>query len=87
MSGQIPKQRKTTLDAKGNITVDQFYFSFDDWSCIVPRTIDMMMMAVSKLANGFWWEQIIDLAANSQVTVNENTGDLHIIVDVAQKPL
>jgi hypothetical protein len=52
MNRRIPKRRKTTLDAAGNITVDQFAFPFDDWSDIVPRTLELMRMSLTELANG-----------------------------------
>jgi hypothetical protein len=36
MHSRIPKRRKTTLDVKGNIIVDQFHSLFATWSQIVP---------------------------------------------------
>ena len=51
MHRRLPKRRKTTLDVMGNITVDQFTFSYDDWSQIVPRTEFLMREAISELAS------------------------------------
>ena len=76
MNSRIPKRRKTTLDATGNITVDQFRFPFDEWSHIVPRTITMMKAAVSELSEGSWWELVVDMTTDLRVDVNERTGDL-----------
>jgi hypothetical protein len=56
MHRRLPKRRKTTLDEKGNIVVDQFSFLFDDWSQIVPKTAYLMRAAISNLAEGIWWE-------------------------------
>jgi hypothetical protein len=78
-----PKRRKTTLDAKGNITVDQFSFSFDDWSQIAPSTVCLMRLAISQLANGLWWEPIVDVLTNVKISVNDKTGDIYLI-DVHQ---
>ena len=52
MNHRIPKRRKTTLDPQGNITVDQYSFSFDDWSQIVPRTVNLMQKAICPI--GKW---------------------------------
>ena len=78
MHRRLPKRRKTTLDASGNITVDQFSFLFNDWSQIVPRTVCLMREAISKLADGLWWEPVVDVATNLKVMVDDNTGDLFI---------
>jgi hypothetical protein len=79
MSGRIPKRRKTTQDASGNITVDQFFFAFDVWSGIVPRTIQMLRNAFSELTEGLWWESIVDIANVVHVCVDETTADLSIV--------
>ena len=79
MHRRIPKRRKTTLDASGNISVDQFSFLFDDWSQIVPRTVCLMHDAISKLANGLWWEPVLDLATHIKVRVNDDTGDIFLV--------
>jgi hypothetical protein len=83
MHRRIPKRRKTTLDPKGNITVDQFSFGFDDWSQIVPHTVGLMRKSISQLANGLWWEPLVDLLTNVKVRVNNNTGDI-CLVDIHQ---
>lgn len=79
MHRRIPKRRRTTLDATGNITVDQFSFLFDDWSQIVPRTVCLMREAISNLANGLWWEPIADLVTNVKVKVNNDTGEMYLV--------
>jgi hypothetical protein len=78
MHRRIPKRRKTTIDAKGNIAVDQFSFSFDDWSQIVPQTVCMMRQAISQLANGVWWEPVVDMMTDVQVSVAQDTGDISL---------
>ena len=80
MNARIPKRRKTTQDMAGNITVDQFYFAFDDWSCIVPRTIELVKSIVSRLAEGVWWEPVVDLSTTVQVEVEKDTGDLLLVL-------
>ena len=82
MHNRIPKRRKTTLDTAGNIFVDQFSFRFEDWSQIVPRTVALMRKALANLANGFWWEPIVDPATFIKVKVDNNTGDMALL-DVA----
>jgi hypothetical protein len=54
----------------GNIVVDQFYFHFDDWSQIVPRTVLLMKLAISNLADGLWWEPVVDVLTDIQVNVD-----------------
>ena len=78
MHRRIPKRRKTTLDDKGNIVVDQFSFLFDNWSQIVPRTVRLMNHAISHLADGIWWEPIVDILAPVKVRVDCDTGDLYV---------
>ena len=68
MNNRIPKRRKTTLDS-GNIAVDQFYFPFDDWSNIVPRTLMLMKASINELAIGLWWEPILDMTTHVKVQV------------------
>jgi len=81
MHRRLPKRRKTTLDESGNIVVDQFSFRFDDWSQIVPHTVTLMKLAISNLADGIWWEPVVDVLTNMKVHVDDNTGDL-ILADV-----
>jgi hypothetical protein len=76
MHQRIPKRRKTTIDTKGNIIVDQFSFPFHDWSQIVPRTELLMRDTISHLANGFWWEPVVDPASNVKVRVDDETGNV-----------
>jgi hypothetical protein len=78
MHRRLPKRRKTTLDEKGNIVVDQFSFLFDDWSQIVPKTVYLMRVAISNLAEGFWWEPVVDVLTNIKVHVDCDTGDLFL---------
>ena len=52
MHRRLPKRWKETLDVMGNIVVDQFYFPFDDWLQIVPRTVLLTKLAISNLADG-----------------------------------
>ncbi|KAI2489624.1 hypothetical protein MHU86_24972 [Fragilaria crotonensis] len=88
MHRRLPKRRKTTLDAIGNITVDQFTFLYDDWSQIVPRTEFLMREAISELAIGIWWEPVVDLSTNVKVRVNEDTGDIFLVdISPAWKPV
>ncbi|KAI2503191.1 hypothetical protein MHU86_11294 [Fragilaria crotonensis] len=74
MHRRMPKRRKTTLDTVGNIMVDQYSFLFDEWSRIVPRTVFLMRDAITELADGLWWEPIVDLATNVKVRVDKDTG-------------
>jgi hypothetical protein len=69
MYRRLPKRRKTTLDEIGNIVVDQFSFRFDDWSQIVPRSVLLMKLAISNLADGIWWEPVVDVLTVIQVHV------------------
>ena len=78
MHRRLPKRRKTTLDDTGNIVVDEFFFLFDDWSQIVPRTVHLMNVALSNLADGIWWEPVVDIATKVKVDVDGDTGDLCI---------
>ncbi|KAI2491877.1 hypothetical protein MHU86_22673 [Fragilaria crotonensis] len=78
MHRRLPKRRKTTLDEKGNIVVDQFSFLFDDWSQIVPKTVYLMKVAISNLAEGIWWKPVIDVLTNIKVHVDCDTGDLFL---------
>ncbi len=78
MHRRLPKRRKTTLDDTGNIVVDQFFFLFDDWSLIVPRTVNLMNAALSNLAEGIWWEPVVDIATKVEIVVDRETGDLGI---------
>ena len=78
MHRRLPKRRKTTLDSTGNIVVDQFFFLYDDWSLIVPRTVQLMNVALSNLADGIWWEPVVDISTKVKVIVDRDTGDLGI---------
>ena len=78
MHRRLPKRRKTTLDEIGNIVVDQFSFRFDDWSQIVPRSVLLMKLAISNLADGIWWEPVVDVLTVLQVHVDCDTGDLFL---------
>jgi DEAD/DEAH box helicase len=79
MNGRIPKRRKTTLDLCGNITVDQFFFPFDIWTSLVPRTIEKIHDCIKKMALGHWWEPVIDLSNSLPVSVDDSTGDIQLI--------
>ncbi|KAI2501907.1 hypothetical protein MHU86_12528 [Fragilaria crotonensis] len=78
MHRRLPKRRKTTLDEKGNIVVDQFSFLFDVWSQIVPKTVYLMKVAISNLAEGTWWEPVVNVLSNIKVHVDCDTGDLFL---------
>ncbi|KAI2495231.1 hypothetical protein MHU86_19285 [Fragilaria crotonensis] len=78
MHRRLPKRRKTTLDETGNIVVDQFSFLFDDWSKIVPKTVLLMKVAVSNLADGIWWEPVVDVLTDINVHADRDTGDLFL---------
>ena len=71
-------EAKTTLDDKGNIVVDQFSFLVDNWSQIVPRTVRLMNHAISHLADGIWWEPIVDILAPVKVRVDCDSCDLYV---------
>jgi len=79
MHRRLPKRRKTTLDTSGNITVDQFSFPFDDWCQIVPTTVDLMREAITNLANGIWWEPVVDVHTEVKVKVNDGTADITLL--------
>ena len=74
MHRRLPKRRKTTLDTSGKITVDQISFPFDDWCQIVPRTVDLMQEAIKNLANGIWWEPLVDISTKVKVNVDNEIG-------------
>ena len=78
MHRRLPKRRKTTLDDTGNIVVDQYHFQFDDWSQIVPRTVILMKLAILNLADGNWWEPVVDVLTDIRVNVDYDTGDLFV---------
>ena len=79
MNGRIPSRRKDLLDEDGNIVVDQFFFHFDDWSNIIPRTLALMKSSISKLAIGDWWETILDVSSPVRVEVDDSNADLRLI--------
>ena len=58
--------------------VDQFSFRFDDWSQIVPQIVFLMRVAISNLADGIWWEPVVDVLSDIKVHVDCNTGDLFL---------
>jgi len=77
MSEKIPPQRKKLVDVTNHdIVVDQFRFSHDVWSCIIPLSVQKMKNAVAILAEGIWWEQVADVYSDICVNVDEKTGDL-----------
>jgi hypothetical protein len=79
MNGRIPKRHKTVLDSNGNITVDQFHFQYDDWSNIIPRTLELMKYAIRGMAVGDWWEMVVDVSLSIGVEVNHTNAELHLI--------
>ena len=79
MNNRLPKRRKTSLDAIGNISVDRFSFPYHDWSQIVPRTVALMRDSLTHLANGFWWEPIVDPTSTVRVSVNDDTGEINLL--------
>jgi hypothetical protein len=70
------------LMKSGNIIVDQFSFPFDKWSQVVPKTVLLMKLAMSKLADGIWWEPVVDILTDIKVHVDCDTGDL-LLADVS----
>ena len=78
MHRQLAKRCKTTLDDTGNIVVDQHFFLHDDWSQIVSQTVQLLNATLSKLADGIWWEPVVDIATQVKVVVDRDTGDLKI---------
>ena len=75
MYNRLPKRQKTILHPEGNITVDQFLFSYDLWSRIVPLTISLMQDTLTHLAIGSWWEPVVDPATFIKVKVDTDTSD------------
>jgi hypothetical protein len=78
MHRRLPKRQKTTLDDTGNIVVVQHFFLFDNWSQIVSQTVQLLNCTLSKLADGIWWELVVDIATKVKVIVDPDTGDLEI---------
>jgi hypothetical protein len=76
---RIPKKRKTTLDVTGNITVDQHIFSYDKWSTIVPRTIELLRKTNKKMSIDSWWDPVVDLNTNLPLTTDATTGDITLV--------
>ncbi|KAI2489623.1 hypothetical protein MHU86_24971 [Fragilaria crotonensis] len=87
MHRRLPKRRKTTLDAIGNITVDQFTFLYDDWSQIVPRTDFLCGKQSPSWRLGYGGSQLL-ISTNVKVRVNEDTGDIFLVdISPAWKPV
>jgi hypothetical protein len=80
MHSRIPKRRKTTLDTKGNIIVDQYYFPYDIWTQIVPVSLDKLKACVSACSKNVWWEPIIDVNTPIIVKTDDVSGDLFVSV-------
>jgi hypothetical protein len=76
MNSRLPKRRKTTLDPRGNITVDEFYFRHDTWCRMVPLSVDWLKRVVCRLADGIWWEAVVDVASEIQISVDNMSGDI-----------
>ena len=79
MHERLPKRQKTILDPQGNIIVDQYAFPYDDWSQIVPKTVFLMRETLRFLANGSWWEPVVDPATIIQVSVDADTADISLL--------
>jgi hypothetical protein len=79
MYSRLPKRQKTILDPGGNVVVDQYSFRYDDWSRIVPTTVSLMHETLTFLANGSWWEPIVDPATPIKVRVDYLTGDMALV--------
>jgi hypothetical protein len=79
MHGRLPKRQKTILDPGGNIIVDQYAFPFDVWSRIVPLTVSLLQEALNHLANGSWWEPVVDPSTFIKVRVDEITSDIFLL--------
>jgi len=79
MYARLPKRQKTILDSAGNIVVDQYSFLYDDWSRIVPLTVSLMHKTLTFLANGSWWEPIVDPATPIKVRVDDLTGEISLL--------
>jgi superfamily II DNA helicase RecQ len=79
MAQQIPQRQKSILDSSGNIIVDQYSFPYDDWSRIVPMAVSQMYNILPLLANGSWWETIVDPATPIKVRVNDLTGEISLV--------
>jgi superfamily II DNA helicase RecQ len=79
MHGRLPKRQKTILDPGGNIIVDQYAFPFDVWSQIVPLTVSLLRKALTHLANGSWWEPVVDPSTIIKVQVDKTTSDIFLL--------
>jgi hypothetical protein len=79
MHGRLPKRQKTILDPGGNIIVDQYAFPFELWSRIVPLTVSLLREALTHLANGSWWEPVVDPSTFIKVRVDKITSDIFLL--------
>jgi hypothetical protein len=41
-----------------------------------------MKVAISNLADGLWWEPVVDVVTDVKINVDDNTGDL-VLADVS----
>jgi hypothetical protein len=79
MAQQIPQRQKSILDSSGNIIVDQYSFPYNDWSRILPMAVSQMYNILPLLANGSWWETIVDPATPIKVRVDDLTGEISLV--------
>jgi hypothetical protein len=79
MHSRIPKRRKTTLDVKGNIIVDNFHFPITTWSQIVQVSLDKLKDCVIACADGIWWEPVVDMFTPITVQTDHISGELFIV--------
>ena len=79
MHERLPKRQKTIIDCGGNIIVDQYAFPFINWSCIVPTTVSLMRESLTHLANGSWWEPVVDPSTGIRVSVDDDTAEISLV--------
>ena len=79
MHERLPKRQKTMIDSGGNIIVDQYAFPYDIWSRIVPTAVTLMRESLTHLADGSWWEPVVDPSTFIRVRVDDDTADISLL--------
>ncbi|KAI2493373.1 hypothetical protein MHU86_21155 [Fragilaria crotonensis] len=73
------KKAKTMIDSGGNIIVDQHAFPYDIWSRIVPTAVTLMRESLTHLADGSWWEPVVDPSTFIRIRVDDDTADISLL--------
>ncbi|KAI2493426.1 hypothetical protein MHU86_21125 [Fragilaria crotonensis] len=66
-------------DSGGNIIVDQYAFPYDIWSRIVPTAVTLMRESLTHLADGSWWEPVVDPSTFIRVRADDDTADISLL--------